>query len=224
MNTGSSNLGAGLAHRTSLGLRAQVETDRRRDNSFRARRRSFVSDPNSKVLLTTNEGRARERGPIARPFALYSAMRTTGHWVIVAVWGAVVLATPIATAEAQQVQAGTLACRGGPDTGFVLGAVTNLDCVLHADSAPDSRYVAAIPNLGIFIGDEEVALIWKVMAPVPWLGLDQLAGSYAHESGAGDNVLTGGTNTPITLLPLTEDAFSTPPVKIESLEIRPMDR
>ena len=118
-------------------------------------------------------------------------MRTTGHWVIVAVWGAVVLATPIATAEAQQVQAGTLACRGGPDTGFVLGAVTNLDCVLHADSAPDSRYVAAIPNLGIFIGDEEVALIWKVMAPVPWLGLDQLAGSYIHASGAGDNAVSG---------------------------------
>ena len=151
-------------------------------------------------------------------------MCTTCHWVIVAVWGAVVLAMPIATAGAQQVQAGTLTCRGGPDTGFILGAVTNLDCVLQADSAPDGRYVAGIPNLGIFIGEQEVALIWKVMAPVPWLGLDQLAGSFAHESGAGDNILTGGTNTPITLLPLNEDAFSTPPVKIESLEIRPMDR
>ncbi|WP_375782854.1 DUF992 domain-containing protein [Bradyrhizobium sp. Pha-3] len=155
---------------------------------------------------------------------MYSAMRTTGHWVIVAVCGAAALATPIATAEAQQVQAGTLACRGGPDTGFILGPVTNLDCVLHADSAPDSRYVAAIPNLGIFIGDEEVALAWKVMAPVPWIGLDQLAGSYIHASGAGDNVLSGGANTPITLHPLNEDAFSTPPVKIESLEIRAIDR
>jgi hypothetical protein len=151
-------------------------------------------------------------------------MRTTGHWVIVAVWGAAVLATPIATAKAQQVQAGTLTCRGGPDTGFVQGAVTNLDCVLQADSAPDSRYVAAIPNLGVFIGDQEVALAWKVMAPVPWLGLDQLAGSYTHESGARDNVLTGGTNTPVTLHPLNEGAFSSPLVEIESLEIRPVDR
>jgi hypothetical protein len=102
--------------------------------------------------------------------------------------------------------------------------VTNLDCVLQADSAPDSRYVAAIPNLGVFIGDQEVALAWKVMAPVPWLGLDQLAGSYTHESGARDNVLTGGTNTPVTLHPLNEGAFSSPLVEIESLEIRPVDR
>ncbi|WP_050402495.1 DUF992 domain-containing protein [Bradyrhizobium embrapense] len=151
-------------------------------------------------------------------------MRTAGHWFIVAVCGAAVLATPIATAEAQLVQAGTLACRGGPDTGFILGPVTNLDCVLHADGAPDSRYVAAIPNLGIFIGEEEVALTWKVMAPVPWLGLDQLAGSYTHESGTADNVLAGGMNTPITLHPLNEDAFPIPRVKIESLEIRSMDR
>ncbi len=66
--------------------------------------------------------------------------------------GAVIVVAPIATAEAQQVQAGTLACRGGPDTGFILGPVTNLDCVLHVENAPDSRYVAAIRNFGIFIG------------------------------------------------------------------------
>ncbi|QOZ34279.1 DUF992 domain-containing protein [Bradyrhizobium sp. CCBAU 53421] len=150
-------------------------------------------------------------------------MRITGHWVVLAVSGAAVVATPIATAEAQQVQAGTLACLGGPDTGFILGPVTNLDCVLHADSAPDTRYVAAIPNLGVFIGEQEVALTWKVMAPVPWLSRDEFVGSYGHAGGAGDNVLTGGTNTSITLHPLKQDDPSTAPVKVESLEIRPMD-
>ncbi|MGF6309173.1 hypothetical protein ABIB82_002774 [Bradyrhizobium sp. i1.8.4] len=156
---------------------------------------------------------------------MYITMRTTGHSIVSAACGAAVLVTPIATADAQQVQAGTLECRGGPDTGFIVGPVTNLDCVLHVDSAPDSRYVAAIRNLGVFIGDQDVALTWKVMAPVPWLGLDDLAGGYAHAGDAGVNVLVGGTNTPIALHPLNEqNAPSTPPVKVENLEIRPVDR
>ncbi|MDH2381056.1 DUF992 domain-containing protein [Bradyrhizobium sp. CER78] len=150
-------------------------------------------------------------------------MRTTGHWVLLALCGVVTLAAPVTTAETQQVQAGTLACSGGPDNGFILGPVTNLNCVLHIESAPDRRYVAAFPNLGVFIGDQDVALTWKVMAPVPWLGLDDLAGSYAHASGAGDNVLAGGTNATITLHPLDDKDPAIPPVKIESLEIRPMD-
>lgn len=149
-------------------------------------------------------------------------MRMTGHSIISAVCGAAVLVTPIATAGAQEVQAGVLECRGGPDTGFILGPVTNLDCVLHVDSAPDRRYVAAIRNLGVFIGDQDVALAWKVMAPVAWLGPDDLAGGYTLAGGAGVNVLVGGTNIPITLRPLDE-RNATPPVKVEDLEIRPVD-
>ncbi|MGY4479326.1 DUF992 domain-containing protein [Bradyrhizobium sp. USDA 3364] len=152
-------------------------------------------------------------------------MRTTGHWIVSAVCGAAVLVAPISTSDAQQVQAGTLECRGGPDTGFIVGPVTNLDCVLHVDSAPDSRYVAAIRNFGIFIGDEEFAVTWKVMAAVPWLGLDGLTGGYSHAGGAGANVLVGGANAPITLRPPDEqNEASTPPVKIDNLELRPVDR
>lgn len=150
-------------------------------------------------------------------------MLATDHCVVLAMCGAVIVVAPIATAEAQQVQAGTLACRGGPDTGFILGPVTNLDCVLHVENAPDSRYVAAIRNFGIFIGEQEVTLTWKVMAPVSRLGLDDLAGNYTHASGAGDNVLTGGTNATVALHPLDEKDPAPPPVKIESLEIRPVN-
>lgn len=151
-------------------------------------------------------------------------MRMTGLSIIPAVCGAAVLVTPIASADAQQVQAGTLECHGGPDAGFMLGPVTNLDCVLHADSAPDSRYVAAIRDFDVFIGDQDVALSWKVMAPVPWLGRDDLAGGYTHDAGAGANVLAGGNNAAITLRPLTEQNNpSPPPVKVDNLEIRPAD-
>ncbi len=151
-------------------------------------------------------------------------MRIVDHSLLFAACSLVVLAAPIATADAQQVQAGTLDCHGGPDTGFILGPVTNLDCVLHVDAAPDCRYVAAIRNFGVFIDDQDVSLTWKVMSTVPWIGVDGLAGGYAHPSGAGANVLSGGTNTPITLRPPTEqDAASKPQVQIEGLEIRPAD-
>jgi len=62
-----------------------------------------------------------------------------------------------------------------------------------------------------------------VTAPVPWLGPDDLVGSYAHASGAGDNVLAGGVNATLTLHPLDDKDPTTLPVTIESLEIRPMD-
>ncbi|MGY3445400.1 DUF992 domain-containing protein [Bradyrhizobium sp. USDA 4473] len=152
-------------------------------------------------------------------------MPTTSRWIALVICGAAILAPPITTADAQQVQAGTLDCRGGPDTGFILGPVTTLDCVLHADSAPDSRYVAAIRKLGVFIGDQDVALTWKVMAAVPWLGGDDLTGGYIHPGGADTNVLTGGSTASITLHPLNEqNAGSTPTVKIDNLELRPVDR
>ncbi len=167
----------------------------------------------------------RAHGTILRPFALSGTMRIIGHSLLVAARSLVVLAAPITTADAQQVQAGTLDCHGGPDAGFILGPVTNLDCVLHVDAAPDSRYVAAIRNFGVFIGDQDVSLTWKVMATVPWIAVDDLAGGYARASGAGANVLSGGTNAPLTLRPPTEqDAASKPRVQIESLEIRPVDR
>lgn len=151
-------------------------------------------------------------------------MRIIGHLLLLAACSLVVLVAPIATAYGQQVQAGTFDCHGGPDTGFILGPVTNLDCVLHVDAAPDSRYVAAIRNFGVFIGDQDVSLSWKVMATVPWIGVDDLAGGYARPSGAGVNVLSGGTNTAITLRPPSkQDAAAKPQVQIESLEIRPVD-
>lgn len=81
----------------------------------------------SKALLTTSAGRARGDGAIAHPFALYGTMRRTGHLIFFAACGAAVLAAPIRTADAQEVQVGTLACRGGPDTGFIVGPITNLE-------------------------------------------------------------------------------------------------
>jgi hypothetical protein len=152
-------------------------------------------------------------------------MRAIPHSILFAACSAAVLVAPIGTADAQQVQAGTLDCRGGPDAGFIVGPVTNLDRVLHVDGAPDRRYIAAIQNFSAFIGEQDVALSWKVMARTPWLGVDDLAGSYAHNDDAGASVLVGGSNGPIALSPLNEHKEgAADPMKIEGLEIRPMDR
>jgi hypothetical protein len=138
---------------------------------------------------------------------------------------AAILAAAFGSADAQQTeqsQVGTLECRGGPDTGFVVGPVTTLKCVLHANSVPDSRYVVAIENFGIKIGDTEVVLNWKVIAPVPWIAADDLVGTYARADGSGSNVLTGGSNGSITLRPPSEqDAADPGDAGIESFAVRP---
>jgi hypothetical protein len=105
----------------------------------------------------------------------------------------VMLAAPFAAGRAQQsgqVQVGTLTCRGGAGTGFILGSVTNLGCVLHVAGKPDDRYVAAIQNFGtdfgIDIGEAEIALRWDVIAPTPWLTPGRLAGTYGQSGAAGN--------------------------------------
>ena len=61
-----------------------------------------------------------------------------------------------AGAVAQQprrpVKVGVLECRGGASVGFVVGSVTHLGCVFHADSLPEDRYVATIRKVGVDLG------------------------------------------------------------------------
>ncbi|MFB9269554.1 DUF992 domain-containing protein [Bradyrhizobium erythrophlei] len=112
-----------------------------------------------------------------------------------------------------------------PASGFILGSVINLDCVLHADGVPDERYVAAIQGLGIDIGSTEVAVAWKVFAPVPWRRGGDLAGTYAGgESVAGGrgNVLTGGSTGSFALQPVSsqDEAGLTIAAGLGGLELR----
>src|SRR6201987_3194071 len=111
----------------------------------------------------------------------------------------------------QRVQLGVLECRGGASVGFIVGAVTNLGCVLRVEGLPEDRYVATIRKVGLDLGiTEETSLAWGVYAPVARLGPGDLAGIYAGAQGwvslgvgGGANVLVGGSNNSIALQPLS---------------------
>jgi hypothetical protein len=145
------------------------------------------------------------------------------------------LAAAVGSVHAQQpmqrVRVGVLECRGGASIGFVVGSVTNLGCVLHADGLPEDRYIATIRKVGVDLGiTQESALAWGVYAPVARLGPGDLSGNYAGAQGSaslgigvGGNVLIGGSDNSIALQPLSVQGQVGINVAagLESLELRP---
>ena len=139
-----------------------------------------------------------------------------------------------AVAHAQQpkrVQIGVLECRGGASVGFIVGSVTNLGCLLHAEGRPDQPYVATIRKVGIDLGiTEQTALSWAVFAPVNYTGPGDLSGNYAGAQGSasvgvgvGANVLVGGSPNAFSLQPLSLQGSVGLNVAagLQSLELRP---
>ncbi|MFL6789643.1 MAG: DUF992 domain-containing protein [Bradyrhizobium sp.] len=131
----------------------------------------------------------------------------------------------------QRVQVGILECRGGASVGFIVGSVTNLGCVLHADGMPEDRYIATIRKVGLDLGiTQESALAWGVYAPAVRLGPGALSGNYAGAQGSatlgigvGGNVLVGGSENSIALQPLSVQGQVGINIAagLESLELRP---
>jgi hypothetical protein len=140
---------------------------------------------------------------------------------------------PTAQAQqpAQKVQVGMLECRGGPSIGFVVGAQTNLACVLRVDGMPEDHYIATIQKVGLDLGiTESTALAWNVFAPVAQPGRDDIAGTYVGADamaaaivGVGGNVLLGGSNNSIALQPVSVQAETGVIIAagLERLELRP---
>ena len=108
------------------------------------------------------------------------------------------------------VEVGQLDCRGSSQQ-FVLGSITNLQCVFRPSSgARPQPYVAQIKRFGLDIGiNQSTAIVWSVFAPsnVP---PGSLSGTYVGASanatvgvGVGANALWGGSNNTIALQPLS---------------------
>jgi hypothetical protein len=153
--------------------------------------------------------------------------------VLLAALAAASLTASVTGASAQQrmVRVGVLECRGGASIGFVVGSVTNLGCVLHADGMGEDRYIATIRKVGLDLGiTQETTLAWGVFAPVDRLGPGDLSGNYAGAQGSasvgiglGGNVLVGGSNNSIALQPLSVQGQVGLNVAagLASLELRP---
>lgn len=125
--------------------------------------------------------------------------------------GLALLTFSAAPASAQYVQAGVLECTGGETVGFVLGSVTELNCIYRPDMGPRQAYRATIRRAGVDIGATAVSsLVWGVFAPTQQIGLGDLSGNYGGVSagatigaGLGANVLYGGSSNSFALQPLS---------------------
>lgn len=121
------------------------------------------------------------------------------------------LAVSSVPASAQQVQAGVLECRGGESISFIVGSVSEFNCIYRPDFGPAQQYRARLTRAGIDVGVTAVSgLGWAVFAPTNQIGLGDLSGNYggataggAFVIGGGANVMYGGSNNSFALQPLS---------------------
>jgi len=126
---------------------------------------------------------------------------------------AAALAACVGPAAAQSgVQAGVLECRGSGSIGFLIGSVHEFTCIFRsADAGPIVPYHGVVRKVGLDLGVTEGSVLgWAVFAPTRDIGPGDLAGNYAGVSagaavgvGGNANVLVGGSNSSITLQPLS---------------------
>ncbi len=145
---------------------------------------------------------------------------------------AAALVASFAAAQAQsRIQVGVLECRGGSSTGFIVGSVSNLDCVFKSDGRPPGYYVATIRKIGLDLGATTASgLAWGVFAPTEQLGRGDLSGNYAGVQasaavgvGVGANALVGGSANSFALQPLSLQGQTglSAAAGLESMELRP---
>src|SRR5437879_495654 len=141
-------------------------------------------------------------------------MRRLGHMRLLTLTLATLsLLAPIASADAAPpvVQAGILQCQGGQNVAFVVGSVTNLECVFQSEGRRPEPYIATVRRYGVDLGfTDQTRLTWAVNAPTSRLGRGELAGSYggvgANASigvGGGGNFLVGGPSNAYALQQLS---------------------
>jgi hypothetical protein len=103
----------------------------------------------------------------------------------------------------------------GSTTSFIVGSVTDLNCVFRqAGTGIVDPYVATIRRAGVDIGlPQNVAVAWAVFAPTARIGRGDLTGAYVGASasatlgvGVGANALVGGSGNTFALQPLSGQA------------------
>ena len=144
---------------------------------------------------------------------------------------AIALAASATAAKADGVDVGLLECRGASQQ-FVVGSITNLQCLFRPSSgARPQPYEAQIRRFGLDIGiNQSTVITWNVFAPSRYMTPGGLSGNYVGGSanvtigvGVGANALVGGSNNSIALQPLSLQGQVGVSVAagLESLELRP---
>ena len=128
--------------------------------------------------------------------------------------GAIVLVSlSISSAEAQgRAAVGQLICTGAGKVGMLIASQQTFDCRFRpAGGRPAQLYRASETTVGIDLGvTGKTTLVWGVFAATPTITPGMLNGTYTGVGadasiavGGGANVLVGGSNSTISLQPLS---------------------
>jgi uncharacterized protein DUF992 len=109
------------------------------------------------------------------------------------------------------VRVGTLTCNVASGWGFVFGSSKALHCTFAPAPGRAEFYAGTINKFGVDIGyTQGGVLVWAVFAPTVNLAPGALNGNYVGATGsatvgigAGANVLVGGSNSTISLQPVS---------------------
>ena len=115
-----------------------------------------------------------------------------------------------AQADPSGVNAGVLSCNVNGGWGFVFGSSKDMNCTFSPASGDAERYTGTINKYGVDVGYTRGAvMVWAVFAPGK-LAPGALAGSYGGVTasaavgvGAGAHALVGGSNSSVSLQPLS---------------------
>ena len=116
-----------------------------------------------------------------------------------------------ADAQPRRIQVGTLTCSLSAGVGLIVGSQRNVNCLLKGQPGePEETYTGTMTRVGLDIGvTSGSAIIWAVFSETNrYAGM--LTGTYTGASaevsiaaGLGANVLVGGSNSTVTLQPLS---------------------
>ncbi len=120
-------------------------------------------------------------------------------------------AAPAAQAEPAGVEVGILSCHEASGWGFVFGSSHSIRCTFSKGKEHVERYTGHISKFGVDVGYQQSAvLVWTVFSPTTELHRGAIGGHYGGVTagasvgvGAGANALIGGSNSTITLQPLS---------------------
>jgi hypothetical protein len=115
------------------------------------------------------------------------------------------------SAQAQNVQAGTLVCDVSGGIGMIIASQRDMACTFTNSRGEPEVYVGRIRRFGLDIGATTGGqIVWTVLAPSGRYSRGALAGTYSGASaeatvvaGLGANVLLGGSNRSIALQPVS---------------------
>ena len=119
--------------------------------------------------------------------------------------GGLALGTP---AQAD-VRVGVMTCEVNSGFGYVLGSSHDVHCTFVPAAGPAEHYAGTIAKFGVDIGYvQNAVIVWTVVAPTVALPPGSLTGNYGGATasatvGVGANVLVGGSNTTISLQPVS---------------------